>query len=197
MAKYLKVDNDNLIIDCISKPYSGYVEYPGIVPADILARCYRLIGGVITEVPSLRPASVMDIRETRIVATELKTKVTELAEQAPGNVNIVQHNITTTVPDEVKILTVPTQAEQRRAPVNILKFIPDVFSKTDIIADFNNGDAEDFMPNENVEFDGEMKLKTKMTITPTVLSSTVEGKILKYPIDSSKVKSIKNIRILE
>lgn len=53
--KYLQVQSDGTITDCISFPHGDYVSFEGETPQDIMGGWYKLIDGKIVEFPELRP----------------------------------------------------------------------------------------------------------------------------------------------
>ena len=72
--KYLQVNQDNLITDCISYPYGDYIEFEGEVPQSVIGGWHKLENGVIVEYLELKP---MD-REDEIEI--LKTNVASMGE---------------------------------------------------------------------------------------------------------------------
>lgn len=58
--KYLQVNKDNIITDCISFPYGDYIEFNGEVPQSVMGGWYKLESGVVVEYPELKPKSESD-----------------------------------------------------------------------------------------------------------------------------------------
>ncbi|MGX8797237.1 hypothetical protein ACR6HW_14300 [Fusibacter sp. JL298sf-3] len=58
--KYLQVQTDGTITDCISFPYGDYVPFEGDVPQDVMGGWYKLIDGAIIEFPELKPVNRKD-----------------------------------------------------------------------------------------------------------------------------------------
>lgn len=58
--KYLQVQTDGTITDCISFPYGDYVPFEGEVPQDVMGGWYKLIEGIIVEFPELRQVNRED-----------------------------------------------------------------------------------------------------------------------------------------
>lgn len=53
--RFLQVQKDGTITDCITFPHGDYIPFEGEVPQDILGGWYKLIDGKIVEFPELRP----------------------------------------------------------------------------------------------------------------------------------------------
>lgn len=62
-------------------------------------------------------------------------------------------------PHEVELTISPTQ-DFKLPDINVLKYVPGTGSQILDVCTFDNGDESDFEPNDKVEFDGSMKLKT-------------------------------------
>ena len=67
--KYLQVNQDKLITDCIDYAYGDYVEFDGEVPQAVSGGWHKLENGVIVEYLELKPKTESDM------ITELESKV--------------------------------------------------------------------------------------------------------------------------
>lgn len=86
MAKYLKLGLENVIKDCISFPYAGYIEFTGAVPSDILGGWYKLDNGVVTEIPGARvPTKKDELVNLRNELDILKTSVANILQYLTTN----------------------------------------------------------------------------------------------------------------
>jgi len=62
--KYLQVNQDNLITDCITYPFQDYIEFEGEVPQSVIGGWHKLENGVIVEYLELKPIDKEDEIET-------------------------------------------------------------------------------------------------------------------------------------
>ena len=67
--KYLQVNQDNLITDCISYPFQNYIEFDGEVPQSVMGGWHKLENGVIVEYLELKPKT-----ETEVIS-DLKMRI--------------------------------------------------------------------------------------------------------------------------
>ena len=72
--KYLQVNQDNIITDCISYPFQDYIEFEGEVPQSVIGGWHKLENGVIVEYLELKP---MD-KEDKIEILKIKQENTNL-----------------------------------------------------------------------------------------------------------------------
>ena len=70
--KYLQVSNDNIITDCISYEYQGYVPFEGVTPPSVNGGWFKLENGVIVEYPELKPIDETEELKQRISDLELQ-----------------------------------------------------------------------------------------------------------------------------
>lgn len=76
MKYYLKTNSDNIVIDALSFPHDGYVEYEcDELPQGAFSGWFKLEDNQLVEYPELKPEDPID------ELTALKNKV-ELQEQA-------------------------------------------------------------------------------------------------------------------
>ena len=76
--RYLQINQDNVITDCIDYPYSNYIEFDGEVPQAVYGGWYKLENGVIVEYLELKPMDKEDEVET------LKTNVSSMNKTIMG-----------------------------------------------------------------------------------------------------------------
>lgn len=73
---YLKINSENIVVDALSFPYEGYVEYEtDELPPGAFSGWFKLENGQLVEYPELKPEDPVD------EMTALKNKI-ELQEQA-------------------------------------------------------------------------------------------------------------------
>lgn len=103
---------------------------------------------------------------------------------------------TPTNPKTYEIL-IPKTFDFLRHPIEVLKFSPAQQNVVSTEIAFDNSDATDFEPNENVTFNGVMKLKTEYFYEMTNDNTWKEtGTILKTLIDRSPFKKIDKLQFL-
>jgi hypothetical protein len=49
MTYYLLLDNNNIIVDCVTKPQKGYVKWQGVLSESVHAGWHRLINNQIVK----------------------------------------------------------------------------------------------------------------------------------------------------
>lgn len=80
------------------------------------------------------------------------------------------------------------------APIEVLKMAGEEGTDvTEILADFDNTDRDDFMPNEYVEMDGTMRIKTDWEYECEVINKA-QGI---YSFDTAKLKDLKVLKSLD
>jgi len=70
--KYLQVNQDKLITDCIDYAYGDYVEFDGEVPQAVGGGWFKLEGGLVVEYPLLKPIDEAQELKNRIADLELQ-----------------------------------------------------------------------------------------------------------------------------
>jgi len=68
--KYLQVNQDNLITDCIDYAYGDYVEFDGEVPQAVGGGWHKLENGLIVEYLELKPKDETEALKDRVKSTE-------------------------------------------------------------------------------------------------------------------------------
>ncbi len=69
--KYLQVNQDNLITDCIDYAFGDYVEFDGDIPQAVGGGWYKLENGLVVEYLELKPKTESDIiTELEVTATQ-------------------------------------------------------------------------------------------------------------------------------
>lgn len=74
----------------------------------------------------------------------------------------------------------------------VLYFTPGANNEINVINQYNNGEAINFLANPFVQFDGTLRLKTDYSITPTV-STLGTGKMFTAEINRDSYKSIESV----
>lgn len=97
----------------------------------------------------------------------------------------------------VVTIDIPVTTDFMRPTPEILKFVPGATGQVQTLVSFDNSDSTDFEPNEFVEFDGKMRLKTRYE-TPMVEDTTWtgEGKVYTATIDVTRFKKIESIEVI-
>lgn len=93
-------------------------------------------------------------------------------------------------PKEI-LIPIPATDSFKRIPVEVLKLIPGKDNVIKTLVTFDNSDKDDFLPNEYVEFDGTMKLKTDY------LFSMTDNGVADYEVDyfTGKIKTLSSGRM--
>ena len=80
MKYYLKTNSDNIVIDALSFPHDGYVEYEcDELPQGAFSGGFKLENGQLVEYPELKPDDPVD--EMTALKNQLAVQSQKLAEQ--------------------------------------------------------------------------------------------------------------------
>lgn len=83
-----------------------------------------------------------------------------------------------------------------RMPIEVLKFTPAETNVLVTLASFDNSDADDFVPDEHVIFDGAMKLKTEYIIDMLSDEFLEENPLWFATIDLSPFAAVESIEVV-
>jgi hypothetical protein len=112
-----------------------------------------------------------------------------------SSVNLQQWTkLDVTAPYE-NLLTIPTTFNFKRPAIEVLKVSVTADNIITTLCEFNNGDSSSFEPNDNVIFDGNMKLKTSYDYAMTKAVLGV-GYMFSAPIDINAFKTIEKIEVI-
>lgn len=92
-------------------------------------------------------------------------------------------------------IEIPETVDFKRAPLEVLKFIPGVDNQISTLMTFDNADETDFEANDNVIFDGKMRLRTNYTI-PMTKQTISEGNLFSATFSKAGMKRIEKIEVI-
>lgn len=101
---------------------------------------------------------------------------------------------TATTPKVIDII-IPETYDFRRKPVEVLKFVAGEENVVTTEVSFDNSDATDFQPDDQLIFDGTMRLKTEYSEMMTDNGSIGIGKKFIVNLDLNKFKKIEKMII--
>lgn len=94
-------------------------------------------------------------------------------------------------------IDIPYTAQFNLPSVEVLKFTAGAENQVVTLVEFDNGDSTDFEPNEFVEFDGTMSIKTEYSYDMAKDTNIDEGFLSVVEFDKSKFKEIASLEVSE
>lgn len=133
------------------------------------------------------------------IYSSLKLRLDAMESNINNKITITEQvtllNITASIETPyVKEITIPETLDFKRAPIEVLKFIPGINNNIITVSDFDAGDESLFTPNEYLIFDDTLHFKTQETY-PMINEGTLGmGKLFSYTLDKTKY-NIKSINV--
>lgn len=97
---------------------------------------------------------------------------------------------------EIVEIAIPHTTSFKRLPLEVLKLIPGDTNVVQTLCEFDNSCADSFDADDQVIFDGSMKLKTSYTTPMTDEGELGDGRLWSASIDRAAFKTIEKIEVV-